>query len=76
MLDNIKSNFFVKFLFSYMIEETKLKIVNYNKNLQNKLNISLVNYRLYTNKYIIHEKNNKAKEYNIYTKKLIFEGDF
>ena len=76
MLENIKSNFFVKLIFSFMIEENKLKIVNYNKNLQKILYISLINYRLYTNKYIIHEKNNIAKEYDIYTNNLIYEGEY
>ena len=76
MLENIKSNFFVKLIFSFMIEENKLKIVNYNKNLQKILDISLINYRLYTNKYIIHEKNNIAKEYDIYTNNLIYEGEY
>ena len=41
MLENIKSSFFTKVLFSYLNEEIKLKMIKYNKNLQNLLGINL-----------------------------------
>ena len=76
MLENVKSHFFKKLIFSFMIEEVKLKIIKYNKNLQKELDISLINYKLYSNKYIIYEENNIAKEYYIYNDKLIFKGEY
>ena len=35
MLENIKSSFFIKIIFSFLDEKTKLKLVKYNKCLQN-----------------------------------------
>ena len=79
MLENNKSSFFVKIIFSLLDEKTKLKLVKYNKNLKNKLNISLINYKLYTGKYIIYGKGRNGKEY-IYKPfsedKKIFEGEY
>ena len=76
MLANIKSIYFKKLIFTYIYEEIKLKIIKPNKNLQKDLDISLLNYKLYSSKYIIYESNNKAKEYNIYNDELIFEGEY
>ena len=43
MLNKIKSFYFFPSLFSYVDESQKLKIVLHNKNLQNKIDISLIN---------------------------------
>ena len=75
MLDNIKSFYYFKLLFSYLNEKRKLKLIKYNKNLQNKINITLLNYRLLSERYIIYEAKDKVKEYNNYDE-LIFEGEF
>ena len=75
MLENIKSSYIVKKLFSNLEERNKLKLSKYNKRLQNIMNISLINYMTYTYKYIIYEDNGKGKEYNIYDK-LIYEGEY
>ena len=76
LLDNIKSTFFSLILFSYLDEKIKLKVIKYNKNVQSKINIKLNNYKFYSGKYIIYETNNKGKEYNGYSDKLIFEGEY
>jgi antitoxin component YwqK of YwqJK toxin-antitoxin module len=77
MLENIKSTFFIKLLFSYVFEENKLKIIKYNKDLQNILNIKLLNYKIFGGKYIIYEINGKGKgkEYDD-EDTLIFEGEY
>ena len=76
MLNNIKSFYFFKILFSYVDESQKLKIIIHNKNLQNKIDISLINYKIFSGKYIIFEENNKNKRkiYNSFSDKLRFEG--
>ena len=74
MLENIKSVYFIKIIFSYVFERNKLKIIKYNKNLQNKIDITLLNYKIYSGNYIIYEKNGKGKEYRGYNDKLEFEG--
>ena len=73
MLLNIKSKFFFNKIFSFINEGRKLKLVKYNKNIQNAININLLNYKLFTWKYIIYENKGYAKEYN-YNDDLVFEG--
>ena len=75
LLKNIKSIFFSRILFSYLDEKIKLKVIKYNKKLQNKMDIKLINYKFYRGKYIIYETNNKGKEYNEFGI-LKFEGEY
>ena len=76
MLENIKSIYFLKNVFSNMKEKRQLQIVNYNKNLQNKLDKNLSKYKIFSGKYIIYETNTIGKLYNAYNEQLIFEGEF
>ena len=55
MLKIIKSSYFESMLFSYINERQKLKIIKYNKSLQKIINISIINYKHFTGKYIIYE---------------------
>ena len=75
MLENIKSKYLFKKLFSNVEEIIKLKIAKYNKRLQNIVDVDLINYKTFTNKYIIYEENGKGKEYDWYDN-LLFEGDY
>ena len=75
MLKNVKSMYFVKYLFSFLDEKTKLEIIKYNKIMQNILNINLINYKFFSGKYIEYESNGKGKEYD-YNGDLLFEGKF
>ena len=76
MLENISSVYILKIIFSHVFEKDKLKIIKYNKNLQNKLDINLLNYKIYIGKYIIYEINGKIKEYEGYNDDLLFEGEY
>ena len=76
MLKNIKTTYFIKLLISYVDEKQKLKIVKCNKCLQKNIGISIINYKLFTGKYIIYESNGKAKEYSSDKDNLIFEGEY
>ena len=76
MLKNIRSSYFVINIFLYLEERLKLKIIKINKNIQDKLNISILNYKLLSKKYIKFNSNNIIKEYNINNDKLIFEGEY
>ena len=76
MLKNIKSSYFIDLLFLFIDEKQKLKISKYNKNLQKKLDISILNYQHFTGKYIIYESNGFGKEYDGYEDRLIFEGEY
>ena len=76
MLINLKSKYIINIIFSVIKEERKLKLVKYNKKLQNRININLLNYKFYSKKYIIFEENGKGKEYDRYNDKLEFEGEY
>ena len=78
MLDNIRSKYILKFFLSHVNEKKKLNLVKYNKNIQSKININILNYKILSGNYTtIYENNNKrAKIYDEYKDKLIFEGEF
>ena len=75
MLENIKSVYFIKIVFFYMNERRKLKIIEYNKILQKKIDININNYKSFSGKTIIYETNIKGKEYDD-NDELIFEGEY
>ena len=76
MLNNIKSIFFTKIVFSYLDYKNKLDLARYNKNLQKIIDINIINYKRISRKYIIYETKEKAKEYDGYSDNLIFEGKY
>ena len=74
MLKNVKSFYILRIIFSFLNEKQKLKIIKYNKNLQQNINISLINYKVFSNKIIIYEQNGKGKE--CFEGNLIYEGEY
>mgnify|MGYP002626993872 CR=1 FL=1 len=76
MLANIKSSFFLKHLFNHLFESKKLKIIKHNKILQNKIDISIIYYKIFSGRYIVYETKENIKEYNSYTDHLIYEGEY
>ena len=80
-MDNIPSYKTKKLIISFIEEKIKLELIKYNKNLQNIFNISIINYKVFSGKYQIIEKNTtkniyQGKIYNSYTDKIIFEGEY
>ena len=75
MLKNVKTSYFLRIIFSCIEEKQKLKLIKYNKNLQEKLNIRLINYKLFSRRYIIFESKEEGKEY-YYDGTLEFEGEY
>ena len=76
MLENIKSIYFIQKIFSYLDVHTKLGLIKYNKNLQNINELSLIDYKIISGKFITFENNGKGQIYNAYNNSLIFEGEF
>ena len=76
MLQNIKSSYFIKLIYTFVEESQKLKLVRYNKNIQKYLDISIINYKYFKGRYIIYESNGIGKIYDVYFGKLIFEGKY
>ena len=56
-MDNIPSYKTKKLIISFIEEKIKLELIKYNKNLQNKFKISIINYKVFSGKYQIIEKN-------------------
>ena len=75
MLEKSKSIYFIKKLFTFVDEKTKLDIIKYNKNIQQIIDINLVNYKFISVKYDIFEENGKGKEYDN-DGDLMFEGEY
>ena len=75
MLKKIKSSYFSKIIFSFVIENIKLKIVKYNKKLQKELTINITIYKHLLSRYIIYESDNKGKEY-YQDGEILFEGGY
>ena len=56
LLQNIKSNYVLKSMFNYMDYNRILKIIKYNKYIQNKLAIDIQNYKTSSNYEIVKRK--------------------
>ena len=76
MIENIKSAYFIKHLFSYIHDGITLALAKYNKKLQNILNIGLFNYKIFSGKYIKYEGKGRVEIYNAFDDRIIYEGEF
>ena len=78
MLKKIKSSYITKLLFIYINEKQKIKLVRYNKSIQNNINLSIINYnyKYFIGKYIIYESNGIGKVYYGYDNALKFKGKY
>jgi hypothetical protein len=50
-------------------------LIKYNKKFQNNLDIGLINYKLFSGKYIIYSEKGKGKIYDALDDDLLFEGE-
>ena len=48
ILENLKSDYFLRKLYDNMTKKKKLEIVKYNKNVQNRLNLGVKDYKEYS----------------------------
>ena len=76
MLNIFKSDYSIKILFSYINNKKKLKIIKYNKRLQNAIEVNLNHFQIFSERYIIYQGNGKGQEYNVYDNNLIYEGEY
>ena len=75
MLVKVKSSYFAKIIFSFINEGIKLKLVKYNKSFQKNLDLTIINYKFFSRKYIIYESDGYGKEY-YHDGTLKFEGGY
>ena len=76
MLEKIKSIFFTKKILMNLDERRKFKILKYNKKLQNKIDIDLVDYKIISGRYIIYGNNGIGCEYDTKTDQCILEREY
>ena len=76
MIKSIKSLVILKYICRNIDHGRILDLFKYNKKIQNKLNINLIDYKRFSERYIIFDNNGKGKEYNSFNDDLIFEGDY
>ena len=74
--NSIESLYILKDIFSFLSEKQKLKIIIYNKYIQNKLDINIKDYKRIRGIYREGERNGKGKEYDISTSLIIFKGKY
>ena len=76
MLKNIKSEFFIKRLFSFLINTRRFDIIKYNKQFQTQLGLDIKHYKILSKVYIIYESKNFGKEYLGTDGTLLNEGEY
>ena len=61
--ENIKSNYILNNIFSFLEKMRTLNVIKYNKSMLNKLKITIEDYKKTSGKYIVGDRNGKAKEF-------------
>ena len=51
ILKNLKNDYFLQKLFNHLLKMKSLDIIKYNKNLKNRINISIKDYKEYSEIY-------------------------
>ena len=73
---DIKSIVILKKIFLLLDEKRKLKLVTYNKKIQNILNIEIYDFKQFNRSHLIFDEKGIGKEYDNYTGQLIFKGKY
>ena len=73
-LDNVKSLYILKDIFSFLCKKSKYKMIIYNNKYKKRFQINIEDYKKLSGKYVIGERNGKGKEYTLDTKLFIFSG--
>jgi len=77
MLASIKSKVILKKILAYLEEKQKLKIIIYNRRIQSKVDINIINYKLLSGKYLVMDENEGIiKEFSLINNALLFEGKY
>ena len=76
LIRNIKSLYNFEIILSYIEQSKKLKIIIYNKQLQEKIGVNIEDYKAISKRYKKGKKNGKGSEYILGKNTLIFEGEY
>ena len=75
-IEDIKSSYIKKEIFSLLDQKKILSMIIYNKKLQKLFAVNIEDYKKISGKYMEGEKNGEGKEYGLETNRLIFEGKY
>ena len=75
-IKKIRSIYIIKKLFSNLTLKKKYYLIRYSKDIQNKLEINIQDYKKVSGRYKINGINGEGKEYLLDSNILIFEGDY
>ena len=75
-IENVKSHYIIQFIFSYIPKIKELDIVKLNKNLKEKLEVNIDDYKKESRRYKIIGNDGIEKVYLIEKDILIFEGKY
>ncbi len=63
-------------MFFHLNERQKLELIKYNRSLQNIFDISLINYKYFSGRYIEYQPDGNIKAFNSLNNKLVYEGGY
>ena len=76
-MENIRAKYILKYIIFHISQKKKLNLIRYNKCIQTKLNIKLLNYKIVSCNYItIYENDKNGKINDAYKDMLVFDGEF
>ena len=75
MLKKIRSTFILKKIFNHMYNKRNLQLIVYNKKLQKKFGLNLIDFKRFSGRYK-EEEDGKTKEYNCYNDQILFKGEY
>ena len=76
MFNLIKSYYFKRIILSLIPSKIELKLMKYNKSLQQLVNLSIIDYINFNCRYIKYDTNGNGKEFGILFNNLIYEGEY
>ena len=76
LFEHFKSTYIIKSVLSLLINKNKLQLIKYSKYLQNKIEVTIEDFKKESGRYFICDKNGLGKEFDIVTNNLIFEGEY
>ena len=76
IFEHFKSVYIIKSVFSLLINKNKLQLIKYSKYLQNKIEITIEDFKKESGRYFIGDRNGLGKEFDIETNSLKFEGEY
>ena len=75
-MEKINCSYIISYIFSFLNDRTKLDLIKSNKQLQKIIDISIINYSIFSGKYRIIDEKGDGIEYNIFNDEIIFEGKY